>query len=527
MVYIALFVGAFLLLFCNLDGRLFWGDEAETATLARNVLRFGIPRTFDGANRLSLYGAGFDANAHDVWTWSPWLQQYIAAAGFYMFGPTTWAGRVLFALVAWGSLGLLALVAWRIYRDHRVAIAASLLVATSDVFLLHARQCRYYSVSVLGEILFIYGIYQLLAGKRAGTWTLSLALVLQFYSNYIVAAANLPLLAPLAWTLCKKQKPMAFRVVLSVVLLCVCAIPWVLYAHSWRQSGALTHQNLAWKAWYYLSEFNFHLMPWSFLLLPAAGVLVRRRLARTNKATVGRELEAATKTGACPVNKPGTSAESPETIRPFEIHLSLLLPLYILVILAPPGTFIRYLLPLLPVACLLGAAWVFRYVRRMSLAMGLVGVQCACNLFAIAPFYPLKGEHTFRWPFIEYVTHFTRPYTDRCADVVGFLNQAAKPGQTVAVSDPEFPLKFYTPLRVLDARFETITQPLPEWILSESASGVVNQHPLELPQVLAPFYEPITIQVHASPRRASIPEPDTWQYETTTNKAPFIIYRKK
>ena len=36
------------LLFYQLDNRLLWGDEAETALLAKNVLRFGIPKTTDG-----------------------------------------------------------------------------------------------------------------------------------------------------------------------------------------------------------------------------------------------------------------------------------------------------------------------------------------------------------------------------------------------------------------------------------------------------------------------------------------------
>ena len=43
-LYLGLAALTLFLAFCNLDGRPFWGDEAETALLARNVLKFDVPR---------------------------------------------------------------------------------------------------------------------------------------------------------------------------------------------------------------------------------------------------------------------------------------------------------------------------------------------------------------------------------------------------------------------------------------------------------------------------------------------------
>ena len=60
-----------LCLFAGLDAHLLWGDEAETAVKASNVLRFGVPRVDDGSNSLLVNSS--DANAQRVWTWSPWL----------------------------------------------------------------------------------------------------------------------------------------------------------------------------------------------------------------------------------------------------------------------------------------------------------------------------------------------------------------------------------------------------------------------------------------------------------------------
>ena len=229
---------AFFLLFYHLDNHLLWGDEAETAVLARNVARFGVPRTFDGTNYILLHNLR-DENRDHVWVWSPWLQEYLAAGSFILFGPTTWAARAPFALIGWCSLVALALVAYKIYRNHWVALASVVLLGTSEVFLLHARQCRYYPISIFGEILLVYGIHQLFAQNRRGIWFAALALILQFYSNYIVVVANLPALLILAWMLRQQGKAAMLRVAAVLGILLVAALPWLVYAHPWGQGKVL------------------------------------------------------------------------------------------------------------------------------------------------------------------------------------------------------------------------------------------------------------------------------------------------
>src|SRR5437868_6906534 len=120
--YISLFATAFWLLFYHLDNHLLWGDEAETAVLAKNVVQFGIPQTFNGTNYILLHGA-IDETPNHIWVWSPWMQNYIAANSFLLFGETTWAARIPFAIVGWCSVIFLALVIYRIYRNHWMALA--------------------------------------------------------------------------------------------------------------------------------------------------------------------------------------------------------------------------------------------------------------------------------------------------------------------------------------------------------------------------------------------------------------------
>jgi len=63
---------AALLIFPGLSDRYLWDDEAETALLAKNVLRFGVPLAWDGASLISQEcGADYDANY--LWRQTPWL----------------------------------------------------------------------------------------------------------------------------------------------------------------------------------------------------------------------------------------------------------------------------------------------------------------------------------------------------------------------------------------------------------------------------------------------------------------------
>ena len=519
-VYAVLLAAAGFLLFCKLDGRLLWGDEAETATLARNVVRYGFPKTFDGVNRIALWGEGKDANAAQVWTWSPWLQEYVAAGSFMVFGATTWSSRAPFAAIAWVSLLVLGWMTHRIYRDHRVTVAAVALMGTSELFLLQARQCRYYSISVLAEILFLWGAYDLLAGDSRGRWKSAAGLVALFYCNYILAVADLPVLAALVWVLVRRDPRLAGRFGKSLGLVLVAVAPWIWYARIWQQAGALRPEPWLPKLGRYVLEFHFHILPLALLLLPLCGFLVAKRQQSTHEPA----FKGAANTGS-PVQAANSSSGP---VVSWERLLLIMFPSYLLVLLIPPGAFSRYFLPLLPAACVLTAAWVFRYLRRQWLAVGLIVLQCTTNALPLLSAYPFRGAHQWRWPLYAFARGVMAPPADRLSDVLAYLQREAHPGQTLYSCDPEFPLIFYTDLQVIDSRFvqDAQTKGLPDWVLSESASGVMEQSPQPLPEALRPVYQAITVPVHDSSRLGVVPDPDVYEY-TAAPLRPFLIYKRQ
>src|SRR6516162_10591216 len=95
LAVIALLAAVFI--FTNLGTDYLWEDEGDTAALAVNILKFGVPKAWDGATFLdSDHGARL--NRDMVMVTHPWVQYYLAAGSFLVFGQNTFAARFLFAI---------------------------------------------------------------------------------------------------------------------------------------------------------------------------------------------------------------------------------------------------------------------------------------------------------------------------------------------------------------------------------------------------------------------------------------------
>src|ERR1700758_3396703 len=107
------------LIFTNIGSDYLWEDEGDTAALASNILKFGVPKAWDGAAFLdSDHGARLNRDL--VMVTHPWVQYYLAAGSFLLFAQNTLAARLPFALAAWMSMLLLYFFVWR-YVGSRLA----------------------------------------------------------------------------------------------------------------------------------------------------------------------------------------------------------------------------------------------------------------------------------------------------------------------------------------------------------------------------------------------------------------------
>ncbi len=140
-------VGA-VLIFTNLGSDYLWEDEGDTAALASNILKFGVPKAWDGGAFLdSDHGARLNRDL--VMVTHPWIQYYLTAASFLVFGENTFAARIPFAIAGWMSILLVYLFVWRLFGNRLTAFSAAALLVFSVQFLLYAKQCRYCALNML------------------------------------------------------------------------------------------------------------------------------------------------------------------------------------------------------------------------------------------------------------------------------------------------------------------------------------------------------------------------------------------
>ncbi len=132
----------------GLASHVFWSDEAMTAQHAHNFLIFGRFPGFDGTNVFAYHG-GIDLTEKLEQFVGPYLQFYVTAASFALFGESTLTGRLPFLVI--GLLSLVALHRWMKVQmgPGFPAWLPSLLLSCNVSFLLFTRNCRYYALVFL------------------------------------------------------------------------------------------------------------------------------------------------------------------------------------------------------------------------------------------------------------------------------------------------------------------------------------------------------------------------------------------
>src|SRR6266513_2660839 len=142
------------LLFTNLGTDYLWADEGDTAVLASSILKSGVPKAWDG---VTFTDSDFGARVNNdlVMVSSPWLQYYLAAASFWLFGENTFAARLPFAFAGWLTILLVYRLIWQSTADRRAALCGAILMICSVQFLLFCRQSRYYALAMLFTLLLI------------------------------------------------------------------------------------------------------------------------------------------------------------------------------------------------------------------------------------------------------------------------------------------------------------------------------------------------------------------------------------
>jgi 4-amino-4-deoxy-L-arabinose transferase-like glycosyltransferase len=481
-----------VLLFKNLDTIYLWQDEAETALLAQNILTYGYPRAWDGKNIIS-QNAERDFNQHYVWTWSPWLQLYITAGSFRLFGASTLAARFPFVLIALASLCLLYFFTVRLCGSTRIAGTAILLMATSIPFLLHARQCRWYMAAVFSTLWLLYAYLMLQKKEKRGAVHFALASLLLFFSNYLIYASVMGGII-LHYPYCRWQgfsRPSLRSIVASTAAALMAIIPWIIYSRAWDKSNPFEEYKMPLASRVLLIFAKNILYMNSFIVPLLFAAAIGWILFRRHKG-------------------------DDEAIRANSMLILLTIACTIAVLSAMPWMYFRYLIALVPLCCILLALVIDRImVFSKALAWGVMVLLIFTNVFSLT-----LPPRALRFDFLNYLYEITHDYDGPNEGIVTYLRTHGNRDQFVITNYGQLPIIFYTGMRAIGFGQSLRTSGKADWIIIRKGRG--DQEYL---RSLSAQYQAITIDYPDIPWE-NRPDPSHHHYRTVV-KAPRVVIHKK
>jgi len=520
-----LVIGAFLLL-TRLDDAYLWEDEAETALVSRQLLRYGLPLGADGRhlfNQTDLTSESFNKNY--LWVWHSWLQFALTAVSFAVLGETTFAARLPFVLAGLATLGFFYPFVSRWLGDKRVARVATVLLLLCVPFMLLVRTCRYYTLAAFFTLTTIDAYLHLRAGKPWALAYFVLSATLYYHGHH---AAFIPTMAALSLHLAltsRRDRKALYRFAVALMLVAVLVLPWANFMQVWMHAQPV---NLVLSA-SHLAQYFLYITVWIFPLTLAALLFIAwmRRSKRTGLALSQPQAAFCELASLVIVVNILGYAASAFFDAVFFRHVTQLIPLLlamlaiVVVLIMDQNRFAGYsvLLVLLVSNVLHMVPYSLpgiRHIRWSDLRPGTSTLLIIDNLWAKA--------HRLRSELLMYAQELTHSYEGPTEGLAQYLSTHAQPGDRVLANYEELPLIFYTDLRILGGlQGHGLTKSLePEWIIDRRSAPYRDV----LAKIIAAgSYERIELP-YPDIRWENRPQPGMHNYLTVHNAPRVLLYRR-
>lgn len=441
---------ASILLLWGLTEKYLWQDEANTAVLAARMLRFGRPLAYDGVNLLTIDrlsrrdAAAIDERTTDpkaavdyyvgrgylkldsTWTFHPWGQFLVAAASFKILGQSTLAARFPFALAGLATILLLYRLV-RVYcRSDSMAWIAVVLLICNSFWILHSRQCRYYSLSSLLFVLTLITYMRWQSGARWGAPAFVTSAWIWFQVDY---GTVWPVLGVLAADTAGVHGRNLWRSARAWLALTAAVAPFAIYYGLWRRvsgpRGSFGSSN--YRYWFNALNMNQYIVP---LLVVVAAVALLAWRWKTIPAAERRLVIIAS---------------------------AIICVLSIWVPLITAEVFLRYIIMAAPAGCLL-SAWLLVRGCGGSTACAWVGA----TVLVLTPWLsmPLRvlnpparwystNKSAANWMYkgelVTLLREVFNPPPDPNRIVIEWLRQNTAPTDEILTNYEDVPLMFYLP----------------------------------------------------------------------------------
>lgn len=402
-----------------------WGDEAETALFARNILKYGVPRGWDGTNIMGIDNAVV-LNSDLINHTSPWAQYYLTAASFAIFGQNSFTARLPFIIISIFSFYVIWKLVRRITGDGSTATLTVWMCALSVPFILFSYQCRYYALASFSGLVFVYAAYELWVRKAVRARD-GIAFILSgtvfFYANYVMfvafygsVAITLLMLGPTAKA---RLKLVTRALILSIPIVALTAL-WYIIMKPFDTRGTL------------------NIFPWD-QMISLLGLCIDSVFHAFNQNNAFPLVFWIALPFVIFFRKWKHLSNQPLLLFFFISVFYLLIMTFFTLIASVDTLFVavRYTMVIFPyfvAACAIMLVTIVRWNK-------IVGILCIC-IYMATNLFTLEAPRSYWIDFAREVTH---PYRTPDIVVADYLKAHAKPGDTAFVSldrDHE-PLIFY------------------------------------------------------------------------------------
>ncbi|MFC1631553.1 glycosyltransferase family 39 protein [Candidatus Omnitrophota bacterium] len=489
---ILLLIFAAVILVTNLGNIYLWQDEAYTAVIARNTLTFGIPQCYDGKNLA--VNVLRDRCMFKPTKYSSWLQYYLTALSFRLFGATTFAARLPFVLFGIGSAGLCYSLAQRAFANRFVSRIACALMVFSAPFFLYSRQCRWYALSMFFTLAVLLSYIGTLEKRKRSGLAFIASSVLLFNSIYGIFFPVMIALAAHCLVFNRSQLRRYIKYFITIGLL---ILPVLIYYASTELAGTLSLARTKGHLEFYFRVLNKYIFPCGLFFISMTVFGIFRKKAYP---LLGR-----------PLNKS---------------YLWLFVYMYIftiLFLLLADERQLRYLVHLLPLSAILMAVLITGLLKvNKPLSLLLFIVVCFTNILHMgAPF-----RKKLWIPQVSIFDQLTHDYDGPVEGIVRYLQENAKSTDTVKINYGDCAVMFYTDLKVDNAPFGLNS--FPEWIVTRVDWAPWLSLDSQYRQQIEARYERIVLN-YPDIQWENRPDPGYHKFRTVTNpkRSKVVVYKKK
>lgn len=294
---VLLIASAAILLFWRLDSVKLYRDEATTANWGRLMAKNGtwLPFVVEDGQLVVQASDGHDVNSRLLPAMHSYLQFYVAAASFKLFGVNTFAARLPFVLCGAASLWILYKLGVLLFGAGLRPLILPFLGLFSIHFLNAARVCRYYGLVYLISAWLLLEFCRYLkdpsiAKRKSFYIRLALAGVLLYESNYVSFGGMWGALGLFVLLIDDQKLRRGFFALSSILFLLLGAEFWILhsnFAANWPPESNISELQLYQRAFLSLGREFWRTVPMVFLLPVAFHVAWRSKEKFSNWTKIG------------------------------------------------------------------------------------------------------------------------------------------------------------------------------------------------------------------------------------------------